>query len=193
MDICCCKTARKLPPPSQDEGLLLGFFRKFYVPFLFHWLTRVVVVSGREGQQGDLMPPRVGGAWQCLGREGLLSLDPCPWSLEGSGAHPGPGVEAGVGRVIAEIQVGPTLECFLQDPVQTQTGELLGGRPSLDASGELLGGRPSLDASLPRCCSSWLCLERVSISCATSMWAWISSWLCPRWVPSLPSPLSPRL
>nr|XP_020748933.1 Niemann-Pick C1-like protein 1 [Odocoileus virginianus texanus] len=44
MDICCCKTARKLPPPSQDEGLLLGFFRKFYVPFLFHWLTRVVVV-----------------------------------------------------------------------------------------------------------------------------------------------------
>ncbi|XP_006051366.1 NPC1-like intracellular cholesterol transporter 1 [Bubalus bubalis] len=44
MDICCCKTARKLPPPSQDEGLLLRFFRKFYVPFLLHWLTRVVVV-----------------------------------------------------------------------------------------------------------------------------------------------------
>lgn len=74
MDICCCKTARKLPPPSQDEGLLLGFFRKFYVPFLFHWLTRVVVVSGREGQQGDLMPPRVGGPGSAWGGRVCLAL-----------------------------------------------------------------------------------------------------------------------
>ncbi|XP_057588201.1 NPC1-like intracellular cholesterol transporter 1 isoform X2 [Hippopotamus amphibius kiboko] len=45
LDICCCKSTRELPPPSQDEGLLLRFFRKFYVPFLLHWFTRVVVVG----------------------------------------------------------------------------------------------------------------------------------------------------
>ncbi|XP_061053540.1 NPC1-like intracellular cholesterol transporter 1 isoform X2 [Eubalaena glacialis] len=45
LDVCCCKSARELPPPSQDEGLLLRCFRKFYVPFLLHRFTRVVVVG----------------------------------------------------------------------------------------------------------------------------------------------------
>ncbi|XP_006217208.1 NPC1-like intracellular cholesterol transporter 1 [Vicugna pacos] len=44
MDICCCKRARELPPPSQNEGLLLRFFRKVYAPLLLHRVTRVVVV-----------------------------------------------------------------------------------------------------------------------------------------------------
>uniref|UniRef100_A0A8C9BWG2 NPC1 like intracellular cholesterol transporter 1 n=1 Tax=Phocoena sinus TaxID=42100 RepID=A0A8C9BWG2_PHOSS len=45
LDVCCCKSARELPPPSQDEGVLLRCFRKFYVPFLLHRFTRVVVVG----------------------------------------------------------------------------------------------------------------------------------------------------
>ncbi|XP_060012175.1 NPC1-like intracellular cholesterol transporter 1 [Lagenorhynchus albirostris] len=44
LDVCCCKSAQELPPPSQDEGLLLRCFRKFYVPFLLHRFTRVVVL-----------------------------------------------------------------------------------------------------------------------------------------------------
>eukprot|EP00069_Balaena_mysticetus_P003500 bmy_16670T0 len=44
LDVCCCESARELPPPSQDEGLLLRCFRKFYVPFLLHRFTRVVVL-----------------------------------------------------------------------------------------------------------------------------------------------------
>ena len=52
LDVCCCKSARELPPPSQDEGLLLRCFRKFYVPFLLHRFTRVVVVSGDGGEAG---------------------------------------------------------------------------------------------------------------------------------------------
>ena len=122
MDICYCKTARKLPPPSQDEGLLLRFFRKFYVPFLLHWLTRVVVVSGREGQQGDLMPPRAGGAWQCLGREGLLSLDPCSWSSEGSGACPGPGVEAGAGMGVLRFKLAQLQNVSYKTPSRPRLG-----------------------------------------------------------------------
>ncbi|XP_029770594.1 NPC1-like intracellular cholesterol transporter 1 [Suricata suricatta] len=44
MDVCCCVGARELPPPDQSEGFLLRFFRKFYVPFLLHRVTRVVVL-----------------------------------------------------------------------------------------------------------------------------------------------------
>ncbi|XP_060039912.1 NPC1-like intracellular cholesterol transporter 1 [Erinaceus europaeus] len=43
-DICCCLGAQKLPPPAQGEGLLLGFFRKFYAPVLLHKVTRVFVL-----------------------------------------------------------------------------------------------------------------------------------------------------
>uniref|UniRef100_A0A8C3YD10 NPC1 like intracellular cholesterol transporter 1 n=1 Tax=Catagonus wagneri TaxID=51154 RepID=A0A8C3YD10_9CETA len=45
LDFCCCKKAPDLPAASQDEGLLLRFFRKLYAPFLLHWFTRVVVVG----------------------------------------------------------------------------------------------------------------------------------------------------
>uniref|UniRef100_A0A452RGC1 NPC1 like intracellular cholesterol transporter 1 n=1 Tax=Ursus americanus TaxID=9643 RepID=A0A452RGC1_URSAM len=44
LDVCCCIGAPKLPPPDQSEGFLLQFFRKFYVPFLLHRLTRAVVL-----------------------------------------------------------------------------------------------------------------------------------------------------
>ncbi|XP_057160321.1 NPC1-like intracellular cholesterol transporter 1 [Ursus arctos] len=44
LDVCCCVGAPKLPPPDQSEGFLLQFFRKFYVPFLLHRLTRAVVL-----------------------------------------------------------------------------------------------------------------------------------------------------
>lgn len=57
LDVCCCVGAPKLPPPDQSEGFLLQFFRKFYVPFLLHRLTRVVVVSGAGGAAGGLPPP----------------------------------------------------------------------------------------------------------------------------------------
>ncbi|KAF3817037.1 hypothetical protein GH733_013779 [Mirounga leonina] len=43
LDVCPCIGAPKLPPPDQSEGLLLRFFWKFYVPFLLHRVTRVVV------------------------------------------------------------------------------------------------------------------------------------------------------
>lgn len=43
-DICCCISPRKLPPPAEGEGLLLGFFRKFYAPALLHKVTRVIVL-----------------------------------------------------------------------------------------------------------------------------------------------------
>ncbi|XP_047550697.1 NPC1-like intracellular cholesterol transporter 1 [Lutra lutra] len=44
LDVCCCVGAPKLPPPDQSEGLLLWFFRKFYVPLLLHRVTRGVVL-----------------------------------------------------------------------------------------------------------------------------------------------------
>ncbi|XP_027951222.1 NPC1-like intracellular cholesterol transporter 1 [Eumetopias jubatus] len=44
LDVCPCVGAPKLPPPDQSEGLLLRFFRKFYVPLLLHRVTRVVVL-----------------------------------------------------------------------------------------------------------------------------------------------------
>uniref|UniRef100_A0A2K6GTP5 NPC1 like intracellular cholesterol transporter 1 n=1 Tax=Propithecus coquereli TaxID=379532 RepID=A0A2K6GTP5_PROCO len=44
-DFCCCIKPRELPPPGQNEGPLLCFFRKVYAPFLLHWLTRAVVVG----------------------------------------------------------------------------------------------------------------------------------------------------
>ncbi|XP_010372871.1 NPC1-like intracellular cholesterol transporter 1 isoform X2 [Rhinopithecus roxellana] len=44
LDVCCCVKPRELPLPGQGEGFLLGFFRKAYVPFLLHWITRGVVL-----------------------------------------------------------------------------------------------------------------------------------------------------
>ncbi|KAM6156387.1 NPC1-like intracellular cholesterol transporter 1 [Erethizon dorsatum] len=43
-DILCCLGPQKLPPLDQSEGLLLGFFRKKYTPFLLHGFTRPVVL-----------------------------------------------------------------------------------------------------------------------------------------------------
>ncbi|XP_028634107.1 NPC1-like intracellular cholesterol transporter 1 [Grammomys surdaster] len=43
-DILCCFSNRKLPPPKQNEGLLLRFFRKIYAPFLLHRFIRPVVL-----------------------------------------------------------------------------------------------------------------------------------------------------
>ncbi|NP_001268305.1 NPC1-like intracellular cholesterol transporter 1 precursor [Mesocricetus auratus] len=43
-DILCCLSPRKLPPPEQQEGLLLRFFRKIYAPFLLHRFIRPVVL-----------------------------------------------------------------------------------------------------------------------------------------------------
>ncbi|XP_049997171.1 NPC1-like intracellular cholesterol transporter 1 [Alexandromys fortis] len=43
-DVLCCLSPRKLPPPEQNEGLLLRFFRKIYAPFLLHRFTRPVVM-----------------------------------------------------------------------------------------------------------------------------------------------------
>lgn len=124
MDICCCKTARKLPPPSQDEGLLLRFFRTFYVPFLLHWLTRVVVVSGREGSRGTSCHPGLGGPGSVWGGRVCLALILARGHWRGLELAQVQGLKPGQGGV-AEIQVGPAPECFLQDPVQTQTGKLL--------------------------------------------------------------------
>ncbi|XP_011802160.1 PREDICTED: Niemann-Pick C1-like protein 1 isoform X2 [Colobus angolensis palliatus] len=45
LDICCCVKPRELPLPGQGEGFLLGLFRKAYVPFLLHWITRGVVAG----------------------------------------------------------------------------------------------------------------------------------------------------
>uniref|UniRef100_A0A2K6R0X6 NPC1 like intracellular cholesterol transporter 1 n=1 Tax=Rhinopithecus roxellana TaxID=61622 RepID=A0A2K6R0X6_RHIRO len=45
LDVCCCVKPRELPLPGQGEGFLLGFFRKAYVPFLLHWITRGVVTG----------------------------------------------------------------------------------------------------------------------------------------------------
>ncbi|XP_037844161.2 NPC1-like intracellular cholesterol transporter 1 isoform X1 [Chlorocebus sabaeus] len=44
LDVCCCVKPRELPLPGQGEGFLLGLFRKAYVPFLLHWITRGVVL-----------------------------------------------------------------------------------------------------------------------------------------------------
>uniref|UniRef100_A0A8C9G8Z5 NPC1 like intracellular cholesterol transporter 1 n=1 Tax=Piliocolobus tephrosceles TaxID=591936 RepID=A0A8C9G8Z5_9PRIM len=45
LDVCCCVKPRELPLPGQGEGFLLGLFRKAYVPFLLHWITRGVVAG----------------------------------------------------------------------------------------------------------------------------------------------------
>lgn len=68
LDFCCCKTPRNVPPPSQAEGLLLLCFRKFYAPFLLHWFTRVVVVSGVGGAAGG--PCTIWGRVQTVPRAG---------------------------------------------------------------------------------------------------------------------------
>ncbi|GAB1295788.1 NPC1-like intracellular cholesterol transporter 1 [Apodemus speciosus] len=44
LDVLCCISSRKLPPPEPKEGLLLGFFRKIYAPFLLHRFVRPVVL-----------------------------------------------------------------------------------------------------------------------------------------------------
>lgn len=44
LDVCCCIRTRELPSSGQSEGLLIGFFRKVYAPFLLHRVTRVVVL-----------------------------------------------------------------------------------------------------------------------------------------------------
>jgi hypothetical protein len=51
-DIFCCLKPRKVSPADPSEGLLLRFFRKLYAPFLLHWVTRPVVVSGLRGCRG---------------------------------------------------------------------------------------------------------------------------------------------
>lgn len=53
LDVCCCVKPRELPLPGQGEGFLLGLFRKAYVPFLLHWITRGVVVSGPGSTRGQ--------------------------------------------------------------------------------------------------------------------------------------------
>lgn len=57
--------APKLPPPDQSEGLLLWFFRKFYVPLLLHRVMRGVVVSGSGGEAGGTGGSAQPGAWSC--------------------------------------------------------------------------------------------------------------------------------
>uniref|UniRef100_A0A6I8PF59 NPC1 like intracellular cholesterol transporter 1 n=1 Tax=Ornithorhynchus anatinus TaxID=9258 RepID=A0A6I8PF59_ORNAN len=45
LDVCCCVQMADAPARPRGEGLLLRFFRRFYVPFLLHRVTRVVVDS----------------------------------------------------------------------------------------------------------------------------------------------------
>ncbi|XP_038609969.1 NPC1-like intracellular cholesterol transporter 1 [Tachyglossus aculeatus] len=44
LDVCCCVQMADAPARLRGEGLLLRFFRRFYVPFLLHRVTRVVVM-----------------------------------------------------------------------------------------------------------------------------------------------------
>uniref|UniRef100_A0A8D0DMQ5 NPC1 like intracellular cholesterol transporter 1 n=1 Tax=Salvator merianae TaxID=96440 RepID=A0A8D0DMQ5_SALMN len=54
-DVCCCIRLKKTDAVKrQEEGKLCSFMRKFYTPFLFHRVVRVLVVSVGQGSSDKM-------------------------------------------------------------------------------------------------------------------------------------------